>query len=95
MQDDDQDEGAQETEEERFARYFDERVKREQAERDKRKEPKNFGEFLDRLAGAVVDEAERRAEERNKPRDDDDEEPARGRSQGGFARWWQGEANAS
>lgn len=92
--DDNEDEGGQQTIEEQFEKWFVERTKREKAQADKRKEPKNFGEFLDRMASAVVDEAESRAAARSQARDDDDQEPSRGEQQGGFAKWWQGEKAA-
>lgn len=95
MPEEPEDEGGERTQEEIFESWFQERMKKEQAARDRNKEPKNFGEFLDRLAGAVVDEAEKRAAARAKANDDDDEEPSRGRAQGGFAKWWQGESAAS
>jgi hypothetical protein len=92
---DGEDEGAEQTIEEKFEAWYQQRTKREKEQADRRKEPKNFGEFLDRLSAAVVDEAERRAEARNAAVDDEDEEPTRGKRPGGFASWWQGVEQAT
>lgn len=60
-------------------------------QRNRGKQPKDFGEFLDRVSDAVIDRIEQRGNERRKAADDADQEPERGGGeQSGFAKWWSG-----
>lgn len=85
---------------EQFESWFQKRQEAEEAKRNRNKQPKDFGEFLDRVADAVLDRAEARQAERRKAADDGEQEPGRGGDDGGgFAagvrRFWGGESAAS
>lgn len=84
---------------ERFEQWFVQRQEREQAKKDRSKQPKDFGEFLDRVADAVLDRAEARQAERRKAADDAEQEPGRGGGEGDgvgakLRGWWGGEQTA-
>lgn len=63
-------------EEARFARYFEKRTADEQRKAARRKEPKDFGELLDRLSDEVCDKLADRFG--LVPSDNDDEPPSTG-----------------
>lgn len=78
---------------EHFASFLDQREETKRKQAEKRKAPKDFGEFVDRVADAVLDRAEERAANRRKAADehDDDDEPSRGSGdKSGFAKFWGG-----
>src|SRR5262245_42508922 len=81
--------------EDMFESWYQERVKKDEAKRNRNKQPKDFGEFLDRVADAVWERGEARAAERRKAAEDADEEPDRGAGQSKFQQWWSGERSAS
>jgi hypothetical protein len=69
-----------ESEEERFARFYDERRSREKAADDRKKRLKDMGlsdDILDAFADAVWDRGERRAKERREAEERADEPPSR------------------
>lgn len=74
----------------KFAAFLEKRDAEQARKRDRNKQPKDFGDFLDRVADAVLDRAEARAAERRKRDDDADEAPDRGRGTSGFQRFWGG-----
>lgn len=87
---DDDDDGATETLEEKVERLVSEREAAAERKRNRTKDPKDFGEFLDRVADTVIERIEERGAQRRKAADDDDQEPARGKSTSAFQRWWTG-----
>lgn len=82
--------------EELFEGWFQERMEREEAKKNRAKQPKDFGEFLDKVADAVWERGEQRAAERRQQREDDDQAPDRGRKEkSAFQRFWEGDREAS
>jgi hypothetical protein len=93
---DDDDDGLDGIDEDVLEAWFTKRMEREQAKRDRSKAPKDFGEGLDRMAGAVADELERRAEVRRQAREDADQEPSRPGNKGsGFLGLLGGESRSA
>ena len=93
--DNDDDGGAPFTEKqvESFLQILDQRDKAKQRKADRDKEPKGFGDFLDRVADAVLDRAEERAAARAKAAEgQNDEEPSRGDqdTRSAFRKFWEG-----
>lgn len=81
--------------EEMFEGWFQERMKREDAKRNRNKQPKDFGDFLDRVADAVWERGEERAAARRKEAEDADQEPDRGRREPStLEKWWGGSKSA-
>lgn len=87
---DDDDDGATETLEEKVERLVSEREAAAERKRNRTKDPKDFGEFLDRVADTVIERIEARGAQRRKAAEDDDQEPARGKPVSSFQRWWSG-----
>lgn len=72
-----------------FDKWYEEREAANKKKADRSKQPKDFGDFLDRVADAVLDRAESRAADRRKADDEADEAPDRGdRNVSGFQRFW-------
>ena len=69
---------------------LEERAAAAEAKRNRNKQPKDFGDFLDRVADAVLDRMDERVAERRKAAEDADEEPTRGRGDSAFSRFWNG-----
>jgi hypothetical protein len=69
---------------------LEERAKAAEAKRNRNKQPKDFGEFLDRVADAVLDKIDERAVQRQADRDAEDEAPSRGRGESAFSKFWNG-----
>lgn len=92
---DDDDTGDGETLEETVERMFQERVTADEKKKNRGKQPKDFGEFLDRIKDEVADGVLEKIDARNAKRREDadnaDQEPERGDAKGGFGRWWGGE----
>jgi len=92
MPDSDVDDGDDRSLEDQFEDWYQERVKRDEKKKNRNRQPKDFGDFLDRVAEAVWDRADAISEERRKAREDADEEPSRGEGQqSAFSRFWQGD----
>jgi hypothetical protein len=72
---------------------INERASAEAKKRDRNKQPKDFGDFLDRVADAVLDKIDERAEQRRAERDAEDEPPSRGKGDSAFSRFWNGPAD--
>lgn len=78
-----------------FEGWFQERMEREEAKKNRARQPKDFGEFLDKVADAVWERGEQRAAARRKDAEDGDQPPAKGTGSSKFAQWWGGESAAS
>lgn len=78
---------------EALGQLLDNREKAKAKKAARNEQPKNFGDFLDAVADAVLDRAESRAAERRAATEaNDDEEPSRGeQKQSALSRFWNGE----
>ena len=74
-----------------FEGWFQERMEREEAKKNRAKQPKDFGEFLDKVADAVWERGEQRAAERRSQREEGEQAPARGAGKSAIERWWTGD----
>lgn len=74
--------------ESRFESWYQERQAADEKKRNRAKQPKDFGEYLDRVADAVLDKIEERANKRREEREQADEAPARGSGESKFSQWW-------
>lgn len=73
------------TDEERFEAWYQDRKAKDEKEAARKKPPKDFGDAVDRIADAVLDKLDARAQERAAAREAEDEEPTRGeRGTSGF-----------
>jgi hypothetical protein len=73
-----------------FEVWYQERTKRDEDQKNRSKQPKDFAEFLDRVADAVWERGEARAAKRRQDADDADQAPARGAAESKLAQWWNG-----
>jgi hypothetical protein len=78
-----------------FEGWFQERMEREEKKKNRTRQPKDFSEFLDRVADAVWERGEERAAKRRADAEDDDQSPARGTGKSKIEQWWSGERSAS
>jgi hypothetical protein len=78
-----------------FEGWFQERMEREEAKKNRAKQPKDFGEFLDKVADAVWEKGEARAAQRREQREEGEQAPARGASKSAIERWWTGDKEQS
>lgn len=67
------------------------RLEEEEKRRNRNKQPKDFGDFLDRVSDAVIEKLENKGKERRAAAEAADQEPERGGPKGGFAQWWKGQ----
>jgi hypothetical protein len=78
-----------------FEGWFQERMEREEKKKNRTRQPKDFSEFLDRVADADWERGEERAAKRRADAEDDDQSPARGTGKSKIEQWWSGERSAS
>lgn len=78
--------------EELFEGWFQERMEREEQKKNRSKQPKDFGEFLDKVADAVWERGEQRAAERRQAAEEGEQPPTRGvKEKSAIERWWSGD----
>lgn len=75
----------------RFEAWFTKRQEEEERKKNRSKTPKDFAEFMDRLADRVWERGEERAAERRKAEEDADQEPTRGKGMSAIERFWSGD----
>lgn len=78
---------------EQVERVLAQREAEAKRQRERNKVPKDFGDFVDRIADAVLDRAQARADERRKADEGADEEPSRGSGgdwAAGVRKFWRG-----
>jgi|SRR5215472_6825761 len=78
---------------EQFERWAKDREDKAAAEAARAKPPRNFAEFMDRIADRVWERGEERAAERRRKDEDDDQAPTRGEPKGfmrGIQSWYDG-----
>lgn len=88
------DDNGDETVAETVERMFQERVAEDEKKRNRGKQPKDFGEYLDRItdevSDAVLSKLDKRVADRRAAEENADQPPERGERKG-FGNWWGGD----
>lgn len=77
-------------------KVLNKRAERDRVRKERNRPPKDFSDFIDRVADAVWDRGEQRAAERRRAEEDSDEEPGRQSSnwQNSVKKFWTGNAES-